>query len=280
MSQQNGFGVSRRSFTRGAGAACLAMGTGATLGALASPALAAGAAGASGDEPAASRGASGAATGSSAAATGSAAVGIEASDAQVLPAASPDPESMFGVDANVNMDTIDDYLGLRGVAYRDMRMLKDPADYASIGGDSLLSVAIEGFEVVPMPYVGTLQELPVSGAYDGDRLFDITWADDGTVAQATPRYAESQQIVEDLFPRDEPIVLCCGGGGYAGMMRQLLIYLGYDASRLYNAGGVWDYTGYYPVELAKYDDATGDTTYFMWRAVMADIDFDQLTAVE
>jgi hypothetical protein len=204
-------------------------------------------------------------------------IGIEASDAAVLPPASPDPDDQFGVDLNVNMDTIDNFLGLRGVAYRDMRMLRDPADYASIGGDSVLSIAIEGFRVVPFPYVGTLQELPVSGAYAGDRLFDITWADDGSVASAMPRYEESEQIIEDLFPRTEPIILCCGGGGYAGMMRRLLVYLGYDESRLYNAGGVWDYVGYYPIELAKYDDETGDTTYFMWRADVADIDFSELS---
>lgn len=56
-----------------------------------------------------------------------------------LPPAEPDPESDFGVDLNVNMDTIDDYLGIPGVAYRDMRLLKDPADYSAIGGDSVLS---------------------------------------------------------------------------------------------------------------------------------------------
>ena len=55
-----------------------------------------------------------------------------------LPSAEPDPDSDFGVDLNVNMDTIDDYLGIPGVAYRDMRLLKDPADYSAIGGDSVL----------------------------------------------------------------------------------------------------------------------------------------------
>lgn len=196
-----------------------------------------------------------------------------------LPPASPDPDSPFSVDLNINMDTIDDYLGIPGVAYRDMRMLKDPADYASIGGDSVLSIALEGFKIVPFPYIGTLQELPVAGAYDGDRLFDIEWTDDGTVANAIPRYEQSELIISDLFPADKPIIVCCGGGGYAGMMRQLLIYLGYDGSCIYNAGGVWDYTGYYPVELARYDDQTDSTEYFMWRADQAQIDFAQLTRI-
>ena len=202
-----------------------------------------------------------------------------AGDAHTLPDANPDPDDPFGVDLDVNMDTIDDYLHLPNVAYRDMRLLKDPADYAAIGGDSVLSFVLEGFKIVPYPYIGTLQELPVSGAYDGDRLFDVEWAPDGSVLDARPRYAQSDLVIADLFPRDEPIVLCCGGGGYAGMMRQLLLFFGYDPGLLYNAGGVWDYTGYHPVELAHHDEESGATSYFMWRADCATIDFSQLTAL-
>ena len=193
-----------------------------------------------------------------------------------LPPAEPDPDGDFGVDANVNMDTIDDYLSIPGVAYRDMRLLKDPADYASIGGDSVLSFAIEGFKVVPYPYIGTLQELPVEGAYEGDRLFDVEWDESGEVASATPRYEQSLLILQDLFPQDAPVVLCCGGGGYASMMKKLLVYLGWDESMLYNAGGVWDYTGYRAIELAHAEE-DGTTQYFFWRADVAPIDFSLLT---
>lgn len=200
----------------------------------------------------------------------------EAAPAGQLPPAEPDPESDFGVDLNVNMDTIDDYLGIPGVAYRDMRLLKDPADYSAIGGDSVLSFAIEGFKVVPYPYVGTLQELPVSGAYEGERLFDVEWDEAGEIVSATPCYEQSLLVLQDLFPRDAPVVLCCGGGGYAAMMKKLLVYLGWDESLLYNAGGVWDYTGYEAIELAHVDEA-GETQYFFWRADVAPLDFSLLT---
>ena len=200
----------------------------------------------------------------------------EAAPAAQLPPAEPDPESDFGVDLNVNMDTIDDYLGIPGVAYRDMRLLKDPADYSAIGGDSVLSFAIEGFKVVPYPYVGTLQELPVSGAYEGERLFDVEWDEAGEIVSATPCYEQSLLVLQDLFPRDAPVVLCCGGGGYAAMMKKLLVYLGWDESLLYTAGGVWDYTGYEAIELAHVDEA-GETQYFFWRADVAPLDFSLLT---
>lgn len=202
----------------------------------------------------------------------------EAAQAGQLPPAEPDPDSDFGVDLNVNMDTIDDYLGIPGVAYRDMRLLKDPADYSAIGGDSVLSFAIEGFKVVPYPYVGTLQELPVSGAYEGEHLFDVEWDEAGEIVSATPCYEQSLLILQDLFPQDGPVVLCCGGGGYAAMMKKLLVYLGWDESLLYNAGGVWDYTGYEAIELAHVDDA-GKTQYFFWRADVVPLDFSLLTPV-
>ena len=49
------------------------------------------------------------------------------------PLPSPEPESglrgeQFGIDANINEATIDQYLGRSDTVYRDMRMLKDEAD--------------------------------------------------------------------------------------------------------------------------------------------------------
>ncbi|WP_304426253.1 hypothetical protein [uncultured Adlercreutzia sp.] len=210
------------------------------------------------------------------------AAGAEASPAltaDTLPKPEPDPESPFGVDKNINMETIDEYLNIPGVAYRDARMLRDPAQYEEIGGHANLEMALEGFRIVPFPLVGTLQELPVSGAYTGERLFDVTWAADGTVAQAVPRFEESRQILEDLFPSDRPVMIMCGAGGYAGMTRQLLIALGWDPDLLYNVGGQWDYTGYHPVQLISYD-ADGTPHFMFWRADYADIDFDALTPIK
>ncbi len=209
-------------------------------------------------------------------ATSMAATASGSAKAPTLPAPDPDPESPFGVDRNINMETIDQYLGLPGVAYRDARMLLDSAEYEQIGGHADLEMTLEGFRIVPFPYVGTLQELPVPGAYTGDRLFDVEWNEDGTVASATPRYEESMQILADLFPSDGPIMIMCGAGGYAGMTRQLLIALGWDASLLYNVGGQWDYTGYYPVQLISYDE-DGTAHHLFWRADYAAIDFDDLT---
>lgn len=198
----------------------------------------------------------------------------ETSKGIALPPFEPD-DSPFKVDKNINMATIDSFLGRDDVEYTDMRMIHDPADYAAIGGDSDLTVSVEGFKIVPFPFIGTLQELPVEGAYDGPHLFDITWNDDGTIKSATPLYEESVQILEDLFPRDKSNFIMCGGAGYAHMMTELLTHLGWDREKVYNIGGGWDYTGYYPQELVRVDQ-DGMTHYYTWRADMPQIDFSLL----
>ena len=174
----------------------------------------------------------------------------------------------FGIDKNINEKTIDDYLGRDDSVYRDMRMLKDPGDYEAIGGDSYLSGFVKGFEVVPYPYLVNVSGLPeeVGDTYTGKTLFTEK---DG---EYTANYEESMDILEYLFPKDKNIFLMCGGGGYAGMTKNLLVALGWDADKIYNVGGYWYYDGDNNVEVknTKY----GDTTYDFWKVPYHDIDFD------
>ena len=198
-----------------------------------------------------------------------------------LPPPQPAGDSPFGVDSNINMETIDSYLGRADVAYRDVRLLFDPANYGEIGGEADLTRTIEGFRIVPYPYLATLQTLPVSGAYQGECLYRVRWTADGTVADAEPLYEESALILEELFPRDRAIFLMCGGGGYAGMMKTLLLELGWDEDLLYNIGGNWTYTGENGLELIVYpEDAEEENIYATWRADYAYLDFDRLHPLE
>ena len=197
-----------------------------------------------------------------------------------LPSAQPDSESMFGVDKNINIDSIDAWLGRDDVVYRDMRMLFDPADYEAIGGESDLTQTIEGFKIVPYPYIASMSELPVSGAYSGNCLFSVEWGSDGSVSNVKANYEESMMILEELFPKDKAIFLMCGGGGYSGMMRSLLIKLGWDETKIYNVGANWSYTGEHSLELVVYPEAAdGKMIYATWRADYAYIDFTRLQAI-
>lgn len=154
----------------------------------------------------------------------------------------------FGIDKNINESTIDEYLGRSDSVYRDMRMLKDPGNYEAIGGDSYLSGFVEGFEVVPLPYLTNVTGLPedVGETYTGETLF--TQDESGNYVA---NYEESMEILEAIFPKDKNIFLMCGGGGYAGMTKTMLVALGWDENKIYNVGAFWSYNGNNKIEVKK-----------------------------
>lgn len=51
----------------------------------------------------------------------------------------------------------------------------------------------------------------------------------------------------------------CGGGGYAGMTKNMLVALGWDAEKIYNVGGFWYYNGENAVEVKRERD--GEVVY-------------------
>lgn len=198
-----------------------------------------------------------------------------------LPLPHSDAGTQFGVDVNINQTTIDEWLGRDDVAYRDMRMLYDPAEYSAIGGEADLTATIKGFKVVPYPLLATLQSLPVANAYAGDKLYEVVWSEDGHVLSAEPLYEESGLILSELFPKDKAIFLMCGGGGYANMTKELLLFLGWDADKLYNIGANWEYDGSNKEELIIYsEDAGGKNIIATWRADYAYIDFSKLSKIQ
>ena len=181
----------------------------------------------------------------------------------------------FGIDKNINEETIDDYLNREDSVYRDMRMLEDPGDYEAIGGDSYLSGFIKGFEVVPYPLIVNVTDLPeeVGEGYTGDTLY--TYVDGEYIAN----YEESLEILEYYFPKDKNIFLMCGGGGYAGLMKEMLVALGWDADKIYNVGGYWYYEGENNIEVKK-ENEDGSVSYDFWKVTYHDIDFSNLHEVE
>lgn len=204
--------------------------------------------------------------------------GLQCSDLS-LEAILPAPEvsggmrGELGIDKNVNEATIDRYLGRNDAVYRDMRMLVDEANYEAIGGDSYLSGFVEGFEVIPLPkIVNTSLPEAVGTGYTGLTLFTLK---DG---KYVVNYAESMEILEYYFPKDKVIFLMCGGGGYAGMMKDLLVALGWDESKIYNVGGYWYYDGEHNVPVKRTEN--GKTVYDFWKVPYHDIDFSGLSVAK
>ena len=202
-------------------------------------------------------------------------------DSDIKKQALPKPEitdgvrgTMFGIDKNINEETIDNYLNRDDSVYRDMRMLIDEGDYESIGGDSYLSGIIKGFEAVPFPLIVNVTGLPeeVGNTYQGTTLF--TLAEDG---EYIANYEESMEYLEYYFPKDKYIFLMCGGGGYSGMMKSMLIALGWDKDRIYNTGGHWYYKG--NNNIAIKNTSSGEVSYDFWKVTYHDIDFNILHKV-
>lgn len=191
-----------------------------------------------------------------------------------LPEVSSGVRGQLGIDKNINESTIDEYLNREDSVYYDMRMLKDPGNYEAIGGDSYLSGFIKGFEVIPYPYLVNVTNLPeeVGKTYSGRTLF--TFKDNEYIAN----YEESLSIIESLFPKDKYIFLMCGGGGYAGMMKNMLVALGYDETKIYDVGGYWYYNGNNKVEVKK--ELNDKTYYEFYKVAYHDIDFSTLKKVK
>ena len=177
----------------------------------------------------------------------------------------------LGIDKNINESTIDNYLGRKDAVYRDMRMLEDPGNYESIGGDRYLSGYIDGFEVIPLPYIIPVTGLPqeVGDTYTGTTLF---YEENG---KYIANYKESMKMIEKIFPKDKIIFLMCGGGGYAGMTKNFLVSMGWDENKIYNVGGYWYYKGKHNIDVKKVVD--GETKYDFSNVPYHKIDFDKLT---
>ena len=190
-----------------------------------------------------------------------------------VPELSEGQRGELGIDKNVNESTIDEYLNRSDAVYRDLRMLKDPGDYEAIGGDSYLSGFVDGFEVVPFPYIVNVTGLPeaVGGTYTGPTLF--RQHSDGSY---TANYAESMDIIEGLFPKDKVIFLMCGGGGYSGMMKNMLVKLGWDENKIYDVGGYWFYEGDNAVQVKRVLD-NGEVAYDFYKVPYHEISFEGLT---
>lgn len=182
---------------------------------------------------------------------------------------------LFGVDKNINTETIDKYLGRSDTVYRDMRMLIDPANFEAIGGDRYLSGFIDGFEVIPYPYLAPVIGLPpsVGEGYNKECLFGID--NDGNYY---PNYQESLMILEEIFPKDKNIFIMCGGGGYAMLTKTMLIKLGWDEEKIWHVGCYWNYQGKNNVQVKIEDNE--HTYYAFHRVDYILVEFESLTSVD
>lgn len=187
----------------------------------------------------------------------------------------------YGIDKNINETTIDNYLNRTDTVYRDVRMLIDSATWENKGGDRYLTGYIEGFEVVPSPYLAGFtdeyikqkEKENVSGLYVGDTLFTLN--NDGSYSA---NYEESVDILEAIFPKNKNIFIMCGAGGYAGQVKDMLISLGWDKELVRDVGGFWYYDGKHTINVKEIKD--GKEYYNFSKVPYYNIDFKKLHKVK
>ena len=194
-----------------------------------------------------------------------------------LPPSSPDPDDPFGIDLNINMGTIDSYLNRSDVVYRDLRMLVGLTGDEGIESSFSVDDMLNGFRIVPFPYLAKLPNNAMEGSFSGETLISIEYDANENIVSHRFLYEESLLVLTDLFPKDKAIFLVCKLGDHAGLLRKLLIRLGWDAKSIYNVGGMWAYTGTKIQEILVYpSQAGGNKMYATWRADYATIDFSLL----
>ena len=124
--------------------------------------------------------------------------------------------------SSINKDNLTEYLGREDVVYIDLR---DYADYAK--------KHLKGFEVVPYFAVVFDKEAGTEGK---PQLFG------GEVTAPVATYTASDAILEQFVPKDKTVFLMCQSGGRVVNMMKLLEARGYDMSKIYNVGGMGQFT--------------------------------------
>ncbi len=75
----------------------------------------------------------------------------------------------------------------------------------------------------------------------------------GTPTEPVPVYEESDDILKALFPKDKTLFIMCQSGGRVAMLMNILKARGWDMSKVYNIGGMAQYTS------AEYKSIITDT---------------------
>jgi len=125
--------------------------------------------------------------------------------------------------SGVGVANLEKFLNRDDVIYIDLRDYKDYAQKH-----------FKNFEVVP--YFAYIFNATANTDATMVQLFG------GSPTEPVAVYNESVAILNAIFPKDKTIFLMCQSGGRVVSMMQILAANGYDMSKIYNVGGVGQYT--------------------------------------
>lgn len=124
----------------------------------------------------------------------------------------------------ITAENLKNYLNRPDVYYIDLR---DHNDY--------MKKHLRNFEVIP--FFGLI--------FNANAHTDATLPQlyGGTTKEPVPVYEESDSILETLFPKDKTLFIMCQAGGRVGMLMDILAARGWDMSKVYNIGGMAQFSG-------------------------------------
>ena len=151
----------------------------------------------------------------------------------------PCTEGSFGPTCSaITPDNLINYLGRPDILYIDTR---DFGDY--------MKKHFRNFEAVPF--------FALVFNADAHTNKDLPQLYGGTPTEPVPVYEESDELLEVLFPKNRTLFIMCQGGARVTMLMNILKARGWDMSRIYNIGGMAQYTG------AEYRPYITDTAEFV-----------------
>lgn len=118
----------------------------------------------------------------------------------------------------ITAENLIDFLNRENVVYLDIR------NY-----DEVEEKRLKGFQVVPF------LDLIYSAENDGEHLYS------GTINEPISNFEESDEILHELIPDDQPVFLLCRTGRRVIQLMMLLESKGYNMDLIYNVGGVDHY---------------------------------------
>ena len=124
----------------------------------------------------------------------------------------------------INSENLKQYLGRTDVMYIDLR---DYSDYAK--------KHLRNFECIP--FFALIFNAEAANDASLPQLYG------GTPDEPIPVYAESDELLEALFPKGKTIFLMCQSGGRVNNMMKILNARGWDMTKVYNIGGMAHYAG-------------------------------------
>lgn len=164
----------------------------------------------------------------------------EVADLEDLPSPliKEDDEAPYAAtNSSINVGNLDKYLNRDDVLYIDIR------DY-----DDYSKKHFKNFEVIP--YFGYIFNEEADTNPEMIQLYA------GTPEEPVEVYEQSDALLNAMFPQDQNLFIMCEKGGRVTQLMKILDSRGYDMSKIYNVGGVGQYTD------SKYTEHLTDTYEF------------------